>query len=139
MRRIYVSIDALQAPSDKPDPHLGTGISAYARPFITWLSQHGKVVVLTDGSLQHAVYLLSKINCTEKASVRGFEVCKTEILKEHGDVYLVDTILTPSEVSWFAEHGMADRVVTVKLHEGVSPSTKQALEAKFASERNTHK
>lgn len=127
-RTIYVAMDALLAPSDKPDPHLGTGIAPYAKPFLTWATTHGRPVVLTDGPLSHAVYLVDKLDVKGKVAVRGFDMSKTELFSPHEDFYLVDDALIPSEISWFAEHGLGHRVIPCGAH-GVTEQARDALHA----------
>ena len=131
-RTIYVNMDALLVRSDEPDPHLGAGIAPYANAFMRWAAQHGHVCLLTDGPLSHAMYLAGRIG---NPSVRGFTLSKTELLDPHQDVYLVDDALIPSEMSWFAEHGLHHRVITVNPREGVTAATKDKLEARLRDNR----
>lgn len=127
-RTIYISMNTLLAPSEHPDPHLGVGISHYAKPFVAWCKTQGTVCLLTDSPLAHAVYLAEKLG---GMPVRSFDLSKTDLLDRHKDFYLVDDGLIPGEVSWFAEHGLASRVVSVDNH-GVTPATRDALAARIA-------
>lgn len=136
MRKIYVSLDALLIPSEKPDPHVGTGIAPYAQAFLTWASTQGRTVLLTDRPLPYAARVLKTIGCEDKIPIRGFEVSKTELLDHKDDFYLVDDMLIPGELSWFSEHGLSDRLVAVSPYKGPTPETKAALEEKF---RKPHK
>ncbi len=125
-RIIYISMDTLLVPSEKPDLHLGTGISGYAKPFLTWAADHGRPVILTDGPLAHAVYLVDKLGAKGKVAVRGFDMNKTDLFTSHDDFYLVDDALIPSEISWFTEHGLGHRVIPCGPH-GVSERVRDAL------------
>lgn len=133
--KIYVAMDTLLAPSDHPDNNLRAGIAPYAKPFITWAATQGKVVVLTDGPLSHAMYLLQKLNCADLATIRSFEVSKVENLHTDEPFYLVDDALIPGEVSWFLEHGHQDRLISVLPHHNVTPDTKKKLEEKLRERR----
>lgn len=129
--KIYISFDALLVPSDKPSEVLRAGIAPYAKSFITWAATQGRVVILTDGPLSHPMHLLQHIKCADLASIRSFEVSKTETLRHDEPFFLVDDALIPGEVSWFMEHGHQDRIIPVSPREGVTPRTKQLLEEKL--------
>jgi hypothetical protein len=58
-----------------------------------------------------------------------------EALAHHKDFYWVDSELIPHEVSWLAQHGHVDRLLSVDPVIGVSTDTKKALEARLANTR----
>lgn len=133
--RIYVSMSALLVPSDHPDQMLRAGIAPYARAFMTWASEHGRVVLLTDAPLAAAAHLLEKIDCTNRVTIGTFEASKVEQMRPDDAFYWVDDGLIPGEVSWLLEHGRQDRLISVSMHKGVTPETKTALEQKMRGHR----
>lgn len=129
--RIYVSMSTLLVPNDHPDQQLHAGIAPYARPFLTWAADQGKVVLLTDGPLASAIHLLERLDCSGKVSIATFESSKTEKISPDERFFWVDDFLIPGEVSWLLEHQHQGRVIAVQPHKGVTPETKQALDAKI--------
>lgn len=130
MKTVYVAMETLFAPGAPVEPTLGYGIAPYAKPFMHWCAHNARTVLLTDGPLPHAFRLLAHLG-VEGVSVRAFESSKAELLNPREDFYLVDDTMIPSEVSWFSEHGMGDRVVSVDPHTGVTVRTKEKLEGKL--------
>jgi hypothetical protein len=135
MKTVYVAMEALQAPGGPVEPTLGYSISSYAKPFMHWCASNARTVLLTDDPLPHALLLLRHLGVEGAVPVRAFESSKAEIFNPHEDFYLVDDALIPSEVSWFAEHGLGDRVISVNPATGVAPQTKQRLEARLHERR----
>lgn len=131
MTTIYVSLDALTVPSEKPDAYLGAGISPYTNGFLHWAATKGKVVLLTDRPIAQVLALLDRHGCSKLGvQIRTFTSSKTEVLRPTEDFYLVDEVLIPSEYSWFAEHGLGDRLIPVGS-DGVTPATKDKLAARL--------
>ena len=130
---IYVGLEALQVPSDRPDPYLGFGVAAYAAPFLSWAATRGRVVILTDGPVQHVLHLLRTMKLPDSAvSVKMYGSSKVEALHTGEPFILVDDALIPSEVSWFLEHHLGDRVVSVNHTTGVTQETKAHVERLLA-------
>ena len=128
---VYVSTDALLIPSDSPDHVLDVGISDYAKPFMHWCSSNYRTYLITDMPVAHAKYLLNKLELRENAVIIKFcGTLKTDCIEPSRNTFLIDDALVPGEVSWFLEHGLQDQLIGVDPHTGVSPATRQTLEAR---------
>jgi len=126
---IYVGLEALQVHSDKPDPYLGFGVAAYTAPFLSWAATRGRVCILTDGPVQLVMHLLNTLKLTaSNIAIKSYGTNKTDVLRTDEPFVLVDDALIPGEVSWFMEHGLGDRLVSVSPLTGVTPETKSRVE-----------
>jgi len=118
------------------DEYLGASVAPYARAFLHWATQHFDVRWLSDRGAGPAVYVSSLLSLpADKVHIAGFLDSKVEALAPHKDFYWVDSELIPHEVSWLAQHGHVDRLLTVDPDVGVSTDTKKALEMRLSNHR----
>ena len=118
------------------DEYLGAAVAPYAKAFLHWATQHFDVRWLSDRGAGPAVYTASLLSLPpDKVHVAGFVDSKVEALAPHKDFYWVDSELIPHEVSWLAQHGHVDRLLTVDPVTGVSTDTKKALEMRLSNHR----
>jgi hypothetical protein len=118
------------------DEYLGAAVAPYAKSFIHWALQHFNVHWLSDRGPGPAVYAAKMLSLPDDGvHVAGYVDSKIEAISPHKDFYWVDSELIPHEVSWLAQHGHVDRLITVDPLTGVSTDAKQALEARIAHHR----
>lgn len=128
---VYVTSDALLVPSSEPDHLLDAGIAPYGPAFMTWCCSVYNTVLLTDLPMAYVRRLLHALKIDKmNIVVKPFSTSKVSALNPRENYYLIDDALIPSEVSWFLEHGFQDRLIGVDPHTGVSPATRQTLEAR---------
>jgi len=118
------------------DEYLGAAVAPYAKSFLHWAAQHFDVRWLSDRGAGPAVYVANLLSLpADKVHIAGFVDSKVEALAPHKDFYWVESELIPHEVSWLAQHGHVDRLITVDPLTGVSTDAKEALEARVAHHR----
>lgn len=118
------------------DEYLGAAIAPFAKSFLHWATQHFDVRWLSDRGVGPATYVSSLLSLpADKVHVAGYVDSKVEALSPHKDFYWVDSELIPHEVSWLAQHGHVDRLISVDPLTGVSTDAKQALEARIEHHR----
>lgn len=138
--KLFLGLDGpILVPASNPqdrDEYLGAAIAPYAKSFLHWATQHFDVRWLSDRGAGPAVYAASLLSLPpDRVRVAGFAESKVEALSPHPNFYWVDSELIPHEVSWLAQHGHVDRLISVDPLRGVSTDTKQALEARMAKHR----
>lgn len=132
--KLFVSLDGpilvpAEGHSDRDD-FLGAAIAPYAKSFLHWATNHFDVHWLSDKGAAPAVYIAQKLGLpADKVRIAGYRDSKVEALSGHKNFYWVDSELIPNEVSWLAQHGHVDRLISVDPFNGVSTDTKKALEA----------
>jgi hypothetical protein len=138
--KLFIGLDGpMLVPSStsrERDEYLGAAVAPYAKPFLHWATQHFDVRWLSDRGAGPAAYLAKLLSLpADKVHIAGFGDSKIEALSPHKDFYWVDSELIPHEVSWLAQHGHVDRLISVDPREGVSTDAKKALEARVAKHR----
>ena len=122
--------------SHERDEYLGAAVAPYAKAFMHWATQHFDVHWLSDRGAGPAVYVANLLSLpADKVRVAGYVDSKVEALSPHKDFFWVDAELIPHEVSWLAQHGHVDRLITVDPLTGVSTDAKEALEARAGHHR----
>lgn len=132
--KLFISLDGpiLVPPTDTMDrdDYLGAAIAPYSKAFVHWATKHFDVRWLSDKGLGPATYVATKLGLPQDAvRVSGFNDSKVEAVSKYKDFYWVDSELIPHEVSWLAQHGHVDRLISVDPLKGVSTDDKKALEA----------
>lgn len=131
--KLFIAVEGpILVPSDlhNRDPYLGAAVATYAKPFLHWATQHFDVRWLSDRGSAPAHYLTQHLGLPQdKVSVAGYADSKVEAIEPHKNFYWVDSELIPHELSWLAQHGHADRLISVDPVKGVSADDKKALEA----------
>jgi hypothetical protein len=137
---LFVNLDGpILIPARDPherDEYLNAAIAPYAKPFLHWATTHFDVRWLSDRGAGPAVYTASLLSLpSDKVRIAGYVDSKVEALAPHKNFYWVDSELIPHEISWLAQHGHVDRLITVDPLTGVSTDAKKALEAHVAKHR----
>lgn len=131
--KLFVGLDGpVLVPGDimTRDEYLGAAIAPYARPFMHWATQHFDVHWLSDRGAAAATYITQLLGLpADKVRIAGFMDSKVEALEPHKNFFWVDSELIPHELSWLAQHGHVDRLISVDPSVGVSTDAKKALEA----------
>ena len=118
------------------DAYLGASVAPYAKAFLHWASQHFDVRWLSDRGAAPAAYVANLLSLpADKIRIAGYLDSKVEAISPHHDFYWVDSELIPHEVSWLAQHGHVDRLITVDPSVGVSTDVKKALEMRTVRSR----
>lgn len=118
------------------DEFLGAAVAPFAKSFLHWATQYFDVRWLSERGIGPATYVSSLLSLpSDKIRVAGYVDSKIEALSPHKDFYWVDSELIPHEVSWLAQHGHVDRLISVDPVIGVSTDVKKALEARVAPKR----
>lgn len=138
--KLFIGLDGpVLVPASNPherDEFLGAAIAPFAKPFLHWATQHFDVRWLSDKGVGPASYVASMLSLpSDKIHIAGYTDSKVEALSPHKDFYWVDSELIPSEVSWLAQHGHVDRLISVDPFTGVSTDVKKALEARVVNHR----
>lgn len=138
--KLFIGLDGpVLVPSANPidrDEYLGAAVAPYAKSFLHWATQHFDVHWLSDRGAVPAAYVSNLLALpADKVRISGFTDSKVEALSPHKNFYWVDSELIPHEVSWLAQHGHVDRLISVDPREGVSTDAKKALEARVANHR----
>jgi hypothetical protein len=118
------------------DAYLGSAVAPYAKAFLHWATQHFDVRWLSERGPAHAAYVANLLSLpADRIPFAGYLDSKVEAISPHKDFYWVDSELIPHEVSWLAQHGHVDRLITVDPSVGVSTDVKKALEARAMYQR----
>jgi hypothetical protein len=124
------------ANSHERDEYLGAAIAPYAKSFLHWATQHFDVRWLSDRGAASSIYTAKLLSLpSDSVHIAGYTDSKIEAIAPHHDFYWVDSELIPHEVSWLAQHGHVDRLISVDPMVGVSTDAKAALEARVAKHR----
>lgn len=128
---LFLGFDALLVPGSDPDPILGSEIAEHGRAFLTYAAQRFDVRLLTERNPRDAFYLIRKLGVSQDSvSVLPVFESKVPAVQAAGKFLWIDTILIPSEVSWLAQYGHADRFLSVDPEKGVGPEHKLWLDTK---------
>jgi hypothetical protein len=138
--KLFVGLDGSvlvpAANAHERDEYLGAAVAPYAKAFLHWATQHFDVRWLSDRGAGPACYVAGLLSLpADKVRIAGYTDSKVEALAPHKDFYWVDSELIPHEVSWLAQHGHVDRLISVDPLTGVSHDAKKALEERIAKTR----
>jgi len=126
---LYINPDGtLLVDGPHPDHFLEASIASNARQFMTWATTHFDVRWLTERPAAHTFHLAERLGLPgHEVPYASFSDAKSSAIQPNSRFFWIDTRLTPTDVAWLTQHGVADRFMSVMNPAGITDEHQDVL------------
>lgn len=134
---LYIDpVGTLLIDGEHPNHFLEATVSPYAAPFMAWATKHFNVRWLTEQGPARMFHLAECLGLPgHTVPYASFVDAKSDGIRNPHTSFWVDTHLTPTDVSWIQQHGVADRFLSVAGDAGITEGHKEWLADKIKTKR----